>query len=185
MYEILKKVKVADVVTRMDIDAPLIARKAKPGQFIILRVAEEGERIPLTIFSADPEKGTITIIFQIVGKTTMHLDTLGEGDSLRDLVGPLGRPAHIRKVGNVVAISGGVGAAVGYPVTKAFGEAGNHVTGILGARTKELLLLEDELAAICDDFRVCTDDGSKGHKGFVSEVLQKMIDGGEKIDVAY
>jgi ferredoxin--NADP+ reductase len=185
MYEIINKEELAPVVTRLDIRAPLIARKAKPGQFIILRVAEEGERIPLTIFSADPAAGTITIVFQKVGKTTIHLGTLRQGDSLHDLAGPLGKPAHIEKVGRVVSVSGGVGAAIGYPVTHGLRESGNHVTSILGARTAELLILEDELKAISDVFYVCTDDGSKGEKGFVSDVLNKLIANGDKIDLVY
>ncbi|MEW5947608.1 MAG: sulfide/dihydroorotate dehydrogenase-like FAD/NAD-binding protein [bacterium] len=183
MNEILGKTRVAEIVTRMEVSAPHIARKAKPGQFVILRVAEEGERIPLTIFSADARKGAITLIFQKAGKTTLHLDTLEPGDSLHDLTGPLGNPTHIENVGRVVSVSGGVGAAIGYPVTRGFKEAGNHVTGILGARTESLLLLEDELRAISDEFHVCTDDGSKGRRGFVSDVLGDMIREGNGIDL--
>ena len=183
MYEITDKQAVADVITRMTISAPPIARKIKPGQFIILRVAEEGERIPLTVFSADPDAGTVTIIFQKVGKTTLHLDTLNVGDSLASLTGPLGNPTHVENFGTVVCVSGGVGTAIGYPVTKAFKDAGNHVIAILGARNESLLLLEDELREACHEPFVCTDDGSKGLKGFVSTQLQMLVDEGRKIDL--
>ena len=183
MYEILEKERLAETITRIVVKAPLIARKAKPGQFIILRVAEEGERIPLTMFSSDAEAGTITLIFQKVGKTTLHLDTLEVGDSLQDLVGPLGQPTHVEQFGHVVSISGGVGTAIGYPVTKAFKDGGNKVTTILGARNESLLLLQDEMNAISDTFIITTDDGSKGKKGFVSDALNEIIASGEKIDL--
>jgi len=182
MYEIVKKEELAEVITRMTISAPPVARKLKPGQFIILRVSEEGERIPLTVFSTDPEKGTITIIFQKVGKTTIHLGTLNEGDSLASVTGPLGNPTHIENFGTVVSVSGGVGTAIGYPVTKALKDAGNHVIAILGARSESLLLLEDEMREVCHELFICTDDGSKGLKGFVSTQLQMLIDEGRKID---
>jgi ferredoxin--NADP+ reductase len=182
MYEIVKKQELAEVITRMTISAPPVARKLKPGQFIILRVSEEGERIPLTVFSTDPEKGTITIIFQKVGKTTIHLGTLNEGDSLASVTGPLGNPTHIENFGTVVSVSGGVGTAIGYPVTKALKDAGNHVIAILGARSENLLLLEDEMRGACHELFICTDDGSKGLKGFVSTQLQMLIDEGRKID---
>jgi ferredoxin--NADP+ reductase len=182
MYEIVKKEELAEVITRMTISAPPVARKLKPGQFIILRVSEEGERIPLTVFSTDPEKGTITIIFQKVGKTTIHLGTLNEGDSLASVTGPLGNPTHIEKFGTVVSVSGGVGTAIGYPVTKALKDAGNHVIAILGARSENLLLLEDEMREVCHELFICTDDGSKGLKGFVSTQLQMLIDEGREID---
>lgn len=176
MYEILAKERLAETITKIEVNAPHIARKVKPGQFIILRVAEEGERIPLTVFSANPEKGTITLIFQKAGKTTMHLDTLNQGESLQDLVGPLGEPTHMEKFGHVVSIMGGVGTAIGYPVTKAFKDAGNQVTTILGARNASLLLLEDELKAVSDELVITTDDGSKGIKGFVSDALKAIIE---------
>jgi ferredoxin/flavodoxin---NADP+ reductase len=167
MYEIVEKQALADVITKMTIKAPPIARKLKPGQFIILRVAEEGERVPLTVFSTDPNAGTVTIIFQKVGKTTMHLGTLNVGDSLASMTGPLGNPTHVEKIdGTVVSVSGGVGTAIGYPVTKAFHDAGNQVISILGARSANLLLLEDDMRGVCDELFVCTDDGSKGPKGF-------------------
>lgn len=182
MYEIVKKEELAEVITRMTISAPPVARKLMPGQFIILRVSEEGERIPLTVFSTDAEKGTITIIFQKVGKTTIHLGTLNEGDSLASVTGPLGNPTHIENFGTVVSVSGGVGTAIGYPVTKALKDAGNHVIAILGARSENLLLLEDEMRGACHELFICTDDGSKGLKGFVSTQLQMLIDEGRKID---
>lgn len=182
MYDIVKKEELAEVITRMTISAPPIARKLKPGQFIILRVADEGERIPLTVFSTDPEQGTITIIFQKVGKTTIHLGTLNVGDSLASVTGPLGNPTHIENFGTVVSVSGGVGTAIGYPVTKALKDAGNHVIAILGARSENLLLLEDEMRGACHELFICTDDGSKGLKGFVSTQLQMLVDEGRKID---
>jgi ferredoxin/flavodoxin---NADP+ reductase len=183
MYEIVAKEALADVVTKMTIKAPPIAQKIKPGQFVILRVCEEGERIPLTVFSADPAAGTLTVIFQKVGKTTLHMDTLKVGESLASVTGPLGKATHIEKYGTVVSVSGGVGTAIGYPVTKALKGAGNHIITILGARTESLLLLENDLKGISDEFYVCTDDGSKGLKGLVSDQLKTIIDGGTKVDL--
>lgn len=183
MYEILGKIELAPVVTKMVVNAPHIAQKAKPGQFIILRVCETGERIPLTIFQSNPKNGTITIIFQKVGKTTKHLGTLNVNGHLQDLVGPLGKPTHVEKLGNVVSISGGVGTAIGYPVTKAFKDAGNYIISILGARSSNLLLLEDELNKISDEFHITTDDGTKGQKGFVSDVLKQLIADSRKINL--
>ncbi len=183
MYEITSKERIADTLSKITVAAPLIAKKAKPGQFIMLRVAENGERIPLTIFAANPDKGEITLIFQKVGKTTLHLDTLEAGDSLQDLVGPLGKPTHIENFGHVVSISGGVGTAIGYPVTKGFKDAGNRVTAILGARTKDLLLLEDEMRDISDELIVTTDDGSSGTKGLVVDPLNAIIASGTPVDL--
>lgn len=183
MYEIVAKEALADVITKMTVSAPPIAKKIKPGQFIILRTCEEGERVPLTVFSADPEAGTITIIFQKVGKTTLHLDTLNVGDSLCSLTGPLGKPTHVENFGTVISVSGGVGTAIGYPVTKAMKDGGNFVISILGARNESLLLLEDDLKSVSDEFYVCTDDGSKGLKGFVSDQLKTIIDSGRKVDL--
>ena len=184
MYEILNKEKLAEVITRMTIHAPHIARKVKPGQFIILRVSEEGERIPLTVFAADPDAGSLTIIYQKAGKTTLHLDTLEPGQALASVTGPLGNPTHIEKYdGAVVSVSGGVGTAIGYPVTKAFKDAGNQVLAILGARNKDLLLLEDDMRAASSELFVCTDDGSQGLHGFVSDQLKMLIDEGRRIDL--
>ncbi|MFH1013160.1 MAG: sulfide/dihydroorotate dehydrogenase-like FAD/NAD-binding protein [Thermoplasmatota archaeon] len=176
MYEIIEKKVLSDTVKLMKIKAPLVAKKALPGQFIILRIDEKGERIPLTIADSDPEKGTVTIIFLEVGKTTKQLGLLNVGDSLENFAGPLGMPSEVKKYGTVVCVGGGVGIAPLYPIVKALKEAGNHVISILGAKTKDLLLLEKEIETYSDEFYIATDDGSKGHKGFVSDVLQKVID---------
>jgi ferredoxin/flavodoxin---NADP+ reductase len=182
---IVSKENLSDSVVRMDILAPEIARKRKAGQFVILKVNEQGERIPLTIVESDGEKGTITIIFQIVGKTTALMAALNAGDDIQDVQGPLGNPTEIENFGHVVCIGGGVGVGVIYPITKALQEAGNRVTSIIGARTKSLIILEEEMSAASDELIVATDDGSYGVHGFVSTVLQKLIDGGEKIDQVY
>lgn len=160
----------------MKIKAPLVAKKAQPGQFIILRIDDKGERIPLTIADSNPEKGTVTIIFLEVGKTTKQLGTLNVGDSLQNFAGPLGMPSEVKKYGTVVCVGGGVGIAPLYPIVKALKEAGNYVISILGAKTKDLLLLEKEIQEFSDEFYIATDDGSKGQKGFVSDVLKQVID---------
>jgi ferredoxin--NADP+ reductase len=176
MYPIVEKKVLSENVKLLKIKAPLVAKKALPGQFIILRIDEKGERIPLTIADSDPKKGTVTIIFLEVGKTTKQLGTLNVGDSLENFAGPLGMPSEVKKYGTVVCVGGGVGIAPLYPIVKALKESGNHVISILGAKTKDLLLLEKEIEALSDEFYIATDDGSKGHKGFVSDVLQKVID---------
>jgi ferredoxin--NADP+ reductase len=176
MYPIVEKKVLSENVKLLKIKAPLVAKKALPGQFIILRIDEKGERIPLTIADSDPKKGTVTIIFLEVGKTTKQLGTLNVGDSLENFAGPLGMPSEVKKYGTVVCVGGGVGIAPLYPIVKALKESGNHVISILGAKTKELLLLEKEIEVYSDEFYIATDDGSKGHKGFVSDVLQKVID---------
>ena len=176
MYPIVEKKVLSENVKLLKIKAPLVAKKALPGQFIILRIDEKGERIPLTIADSDPKKGTVTIIFLEVGKTTKQLGTLNVGDSLENFAGPLGMPSEVKKYGTVVCVGGGVGIAPLYPIVKALKEAENHVISILGAKTKDLLLLEKEIEAFSDEFYIATDDGSKGHKGFVSDVLQKVID---------
>jgi len=183
MYEIVEKKVLSENVKLMKIKAPLVAKKAKAGQFIILRIDETGERIPLTIADFDRKKGTITIIFMEVGKTTKKLGTLHVGDSIINFAGPLGVPSEVKKYGTVVMIGGGVGIAPLYPVVKALKEEGNHVISILGARNKSLLMLEKEIDAVSDELFIATDDGSKGHKGFVSDVLQKLIDEKPKIDM--
>jgi len=160
----------------MKVKAPLIARKARPGQFVILRVNEAGERIPLTMASTNAEEGTIDLIFQVVGKTTALLSTLGEGDQIMDLVGPLGRPTHIERVGTVACVGGGTGIAVLYPITKALKEEGNTVLSIIGARTKDLLILEEEMRRVSDELFVTTDDGTYGERGFVTDVLRRLLD---------
>ncbi|MFA5182154.1 MAG: sulfide/dihydroorotate dehydrogenase-like FAD/NAD-binding protein [Syntrophales bacterium] len=185
MSSIVSKENLSDSVVRMDILAPEIARKRKAGQFVILKVNEQGERIPLTIVESDGEKGTITIIFQIVGKTTALMAALNAGDDIQDVQGPLGNPTEIENFGHVVCIGGGVGVGVIYPITKALKEAGNRVTSIIGARTRSLIILEEEMRAASNELTVTTDDGSYGVHGFVSNVLQKIIDGGEKIDHVY
>ena len=163
------------------IEAPKIAEKRKAGQFIILRVHDNGERIPLTIADSNTDDGTITIIVQGIGKTTKHLNSLEAGDSIRDLVGPLGKPSHIENFGTAVSIGGGVGTAIAYPTAKALKEAGNHTISIIGGRSKEYVILEDEMKATSDEVYPCTDDGSYGFNGFVTQKLQELIDN-QKID---
>ncbi|MBL7073681.1 sulfide/dihydroorotate dehydrogenase-like FAD/NAD-binding protein [candidate division KSB1 bacterium] len=185
MNEILRKRVLAEGVVEFDIDAPLVARKRKAGQFIVLRINEQGERIPLTIADAWPRKGIIRIVFQVVGKTTEHLATLGEGDSLQDVVGPLGKPTHIERFGTVVCIGGGIGIAPIYPIAKALKGARNGVISIIGARTKELLIMEKEMARTSHQLLISTDDGSYGHHGFVTDVLKNLIDSGTSIDQVF
>ena len=185
MYEILEKEVLSETVKLMGIKAPLVAKKAKAGQFIILRIDEEGERIPLTIADYDREKGTITIIFMEVGKTTKQLGMMKVGDKLLNFAGPLGVASEIEKFGTVVCIGGGVGIAPLYPIIRALKQAGNEVISILGARNEKLLMLEDQIKDFSDELHIATDDGSKGTKGFVTTVLQKLIDDGKKIDIVW
>lgn len=182
MFPIVKKRVLNETVTLMEIEAPLVARKALPGQFIIFRIDEEGERIPLTIAGYDREKGTVTIIFQKVGYTTMKLDTLNEGDALLDFVGPLGEPSHAEGVKRAAVIGGGLGVAIAYPQAKALHEAGCEVDLIVGFRNEHLIILKDELAAACTDLTIMTDDGSNGNKGFVTQALQAKLDAGKVYD---
>lgn len=182
MFPIVKKRVLNETVTLMEIEAPLVARKALPGQFIIFRIDEEGERIPLTIAGYDREKGTVTIIFQKVGYTTMKLDTLNEGDALLDFVGPLGEPSHTEGVKRAAVIGGGLGVAIAYPQAKALHEAGCEVDLIVGFRNEHLIILKDELAAACTDLTIMTDDGSNGNKGFVTQALQAELDAGKAYD---
>ncbi len=182
MFPIVKKRVLNETVTLMEIEAPLVARKALPGQFIIFRIDEEGERIPLTIAGYDREKGTVTIIFQKVGYTTMKLDTLNEGDALLDFVGPLGEPSHTEGVKRAAVIGGGLGVAIAYPQAKALHEAGCEVDLIVGFRNEHLIILKDELAAACTDLTIMTDDGSNGNKGFVTQALQAQLDAGKVYD---
>ena len=182
MFPIVKKRVLNETVTLMEIEAPLVARKALPGQFIIFRIDEEGERIPLTIAGYDREKGTVTIIFQKVGYTTMKLDTLNEGDALLDFVGPLGEPRHTEGVKRAAVIGGGLGVAIAYPQAKALHEAGCEVDLIVGFRNEHLIILKDELAAACTDLTIMTDDGSNGNKGFVTQALQAKLDAGKVYD---
>ncbi len=179
MYEIVKREEMAQgTVILNEIDAPLIASKALPGQFVILRASETGERIPLTMASTDPEKGTISVIYMVVGKTTALFRDFKVGDSYAGILGPLGKSTHLENVGTVVCVGGGTGVAVMHPITRALKEIGNHVICIIGARTKDLLILEDQMKAASHDFRVCTDDGSYGHHGFVTEVLKEVLEAG-------
>ncbi len=170
-------------VIKMEIKAPLIASKAKPGQFLILKVNDEGERIPLTMANTNPDKGIVTIIFQVVGKTTALLKTLNAGEEIQDVIGPLGKATDISKTGTVVTVGGGTGVAVMYPITRGFKQAGNYVISIIGARTKDLLILEDEVKEVSDETIVCTDDGSYGVPGFVTTQLKEILDN-KKIDEA-
>jgi len=182
MYQIIRRKELNPSVTEMDILAPLIARKAKPGQFIILRVDEEGERIPLTIAGADSEAGTVKIIFQNVGATTMKLNAKKEGESIQDFTGPLGTPTDIENKKKVCVIGGGVGCAIAMPVAKALHEAGTEVTSIIGFRNKDILILEDEFRSFSDRLIVTTDDGSYGFHGNVTVPLKEMLDSGETFD---
>jgi ferredoxin--NADP+ reductase len=181
MFEILKRQEMADgTVVLNEISAPLIAKKAKPGQFVILKANETGERIPLTMAETDPKKGTLTIIYQVVGKSTALFKSLQVGERFQDVIGPLGQPTHIEKVGTVACVGGGTGVAVMHPITRALKEIGNRVIAIIGARTKDLLILEDKMGAASNELHVCTDDGSYGHHGFVTDVLKQAL---EKEDV--
>lgn len=182
MYRIVKKQVLNPTVTRMEIEAPLVARKAEPGQFIILRVDEKGERIPLTVADFDREAGTVTIIFQIVGATTEKLNHLEEGDSLQDFVGPLGRPSETEGLKKVAVIGGGVGCAIAYPVAKKLHQQGAEVHSIVGFRNKDLVILEEEFSAVSDKLVMMTDDGSYGEKGLVTDALEKLIEAGETYD---
>lgn len=182
MNKILEKTYLHDSVVKMVFEAPEIARKRKAGQFIVLMIDEEGERIPLTIVDSDIAKGTLTIIFQIVGKTTADLALLNAGDSILNVLGPLGHPTEIENFGTTVCVGGGVGVGVIYPIAAALKKAGNNVISIIGSRTKDLLILEKEMGQVSNELIVCTDDGTYGFHGFVSAVLQNLIDKGTKID---
>jgi len=184
MFKIVKREEMSGgTVILNEIEAPKIARKALPGQFVILKANEAGERIPLTMADTDAEKGTITVIYMVVGKSTALFKTLKVGDAYQDVIGPLGKPTHVEKVGKVVCVGGGTGIAVLHPITRAFKEAGNHVIAIIGARSKDLLILEDQMRKASHELHVCTDDGSYGHHGFVTEVLKQVLDK-EKVDQA-
>ena len=182
MYKIVRKTALNPTVTRMDIEAPLIARKAKPGQFIILRVDADGERIPLTVAGYDREKGTVTIIFQIVGATTEKLNHLNEGECLHDFVGPLGVPTHVDDLKKVCVVGGGVGCAIALPIAQELHRLGAEVTSIAGFRSRDLVILEDEFKACSDRFTLMTDDGSWGEQGNVTVPLKKLLESGERFD---
>ncbi|MFO0869312.1 MAG: sulfide/dihydroorotate dehydrogenase-like FAD/NAD-binding protein [Pirellulales bacterium] len=181
MFPLVSSTWLAPDIRRLEITAPRIARKRQAGQFVIVRVYPHGERIPLTIADSDPVRGTITLIVQGIGKTTKLLNALAAGDVVSDVVGPLGRPSEVRQYGTVVVIGGGVGAAIAYPTARAFHEAGNHVLVILGGRTRELVILEDELRAVSDELLVTTDDGSYGERGRVVDPLQRWIAAGRQL----
>lgn len=181
MYKIVEKKELNPTVVQITVDAPHVARRAKAGQFIILRVDEEGERVPFTIANADPETGLVTIIYQIVGASTKKLSALEEGDFLADFAGPLGKPSEIEGE-NVVVIGGGVGCAIALPTAKAFHEAGKNVDTIVGFRNKDLVILEDEFKNVSDHYYLMSDDGSVGEKGLVTAKLEELIQNGQKID---
>ena len=182
MYKIIRKRSLNPTVTLMEIYAPLVAKKAEPGQFIILRAEENGERIPLTVADYDREKGTITIIFQIVGATTEKLNHLEEGDSVCDFAGPLGRATEIDGLKKVAVVGGGVGCAIAYPVAKKLHAEGAEVHSVAGFRSRDLVILEDEFRAVSDRLEMMTDDGSHGKKGLVTDALKELIESGEKYD---
>ena len=182
MFRIVRKQALNPTVTRMAVEAPLVARKARPGQFIILRASADGERIPLTIAGCDPEAGTVDIIFQIVGGTTMELNALSEGDSLADFVGPLGRASEVEGFKKVAVVGGGVGCAIALPVARALHENGCEVHSVVGFRNRDLVILEDEFRACSDKLVMMTDDGSYGEKGLVTNALEALITAGNEYD---
>ncbi len=182
MVKVVKKEKLNQTVGRMVLDSPLIAKKAQPGQFVIVRAKKDSERIPLTIADYDRAKGTVTIIYQIVGAGTMELDTVEEGESLQDLVGPLGKASETEGIKKAAVIGGGVGCAIAYPLAKKLHEEGAQVHGVIGFRNKELVILEKEFAAASDRLRVMTDDGSYGEKGLVTQALEELIQEGNEYD---
>ena len=180
MFKIVRREEMAEgTVILNEIEAPAIAKKAKPGQFVILKANETGERIPLTMAETNGEKGTITIIYMVVGKSTALFRDLKVGDGYQDVIGPLGKATHVEKVGKVVCVGGGTGVAVLHPITRALKDAGNHVICIIGARNKDLLIMEEQMKAASNDLRVCTDDGSYGHHGFVTQVMEEILKEGD------
>jgi len=184
MFKIKSKEQLAPIIYQMVVSAPRVAKKALPGQFIIIRIDERGERIPLTIKDSDPEAGTITIVFQVAGRTTTYLSELNIGDDVLDLVGPLGNPTDLPEgKSKVICVGGGVGTACMFPQVKELSRRGSDVTAIVGARTKELVLLEDDFRKYATKLIVCTDDGSYGRKGFVSDALKEILESGDKPDL--
>ena len=182
MFRIVRKEALKPTVVLFEIEAPLVAKKAQPGQFVILRVDENGERIPLTIHDYDPEKGTVSIIAQIVGATTEKMNHLNEGDCLQDFVGPLGKATETAGKKKVCVVGGGVGCAIAYPVLKKFHDDGAEVHAVIGFKNKDLVIPEDKFAAASSVLKVCTDDGSYGQKGLVTEALKELIDSGNQYD---
>lgn len=185
MFRIVKKENLNETVTLMEIEAPRVAKKAEPGQFIILRVDEEGERIPLTIADFDREKGTVVIIFQIVGSTTRKLNRLNEGEFIHDFVGPLGNPTETKGIKKAAVIGGGVGCAIAFPVAKKLFDSGAEVDSIIGFRSKELVILENQFRNSSTTLAVMTDDGSYGEKGLVIDALKKLIEAGNSYDEVF
>ena len=184
MAKIIEKANIAEAVYEFVVDAPLVAHKCRPGQFVIIRTDEFSERVPLTIADFDREKGYITLIVQAVGNSTRHLcDTFDVGDDILDVVGPLGQPSEMGNFGTVVVVGGGIGVAPVYTIARAYHELGNKVISIIGARSKDLIIWQDKMAAISDEVIVTTDDGTAGHKGFVTDPLRAMLEKGEKIDL--
>ncbi|THB71423.1 MAG: sulfide/dihydroorotate dehydrogenase-like FAD/NAD-binding protein [Desulfobulbaceae bacterium] len=180
MFKIVRREEMAEgTVILNEIEAPAIAKKALPGQFVILKAGEDGERIPLTMAYTDKDNGTITIIYMVVGKSTELFKELQVGDSFTDVIGPLGKATHLEKLGKVICVGGGTGVAVLHPITRAMKEIGNDVTCIIGARTKDLLILEEQMTEASHDLRVCTDDGSYGHHGFVTDVMKEVLEQGD------
>ncbi len=182
MYRIAEKTVLNPTVTKMVVEAPLIAKKAEPGQFIIFRVNEDSERVPLTIADYDREKGTVTIIFQVVGASTMELNALNEGDFIRDFAGPLGKPSEIKELKKVCVVGGGVGSAIAYPIAKKLHEQGATVHTVAGFRNRDLVILEKEFSAVSDVMKIMTDDGSYGEKGLVTNALEELINEGNDYD---
>ena len=182
MFKILSKKEASPGVYFMEVEAPRIAKKAKAGQFIVLRVDDNGERIPLTIADYNSESGSVLLVFQVIGATTTELAALNVGDSILDFVGPLGQPSEIKNFGTVAVIGGGIGVAPTYPIAKAMKEAGNKVIAIMGAKTKDILIMEDKMRSVVDEVVITTDDGSYGIKGFVTNGIQSLVDRGEKLD---
>lgn len=183
MFKIVRKERLNDMVSLIEVHAPYIAKKSEPGQFIILRIDEQGERVPFTIADFDREKGTVTIIFQIVGKTTEKLNTLCEGDTILDFVGPLGVASHFENVKSVAVIGGGLGTAIAYPQAKKLHSMGVSVDMINGFRNKDIIIIEEECQKVCTDLYTMTDDGSNGNKGFVTTKLEELIENGKKYDM--
>ncbi len=183
MFQIVRKEILNPSIKLMEIEAPYVARKAEPGQFIILRVDEDGERIPLTIADFDRDKGTVTIIFQEVGKTTKLLGSLNEGESILDFVGPLGKPSHLDGVKSAAVIGGGLGTAIAYPQAKKLHSLGARVDSVIGFRNKDLIILEEEMSKVSNRLFVTTDDGSNGTKGFVTDILKRLLEEGNRYDV--
>ncbi len=177
MFKIVRREEMSNgTVILNEVKAPLIAKKAKPGQFVIMKANENGERIPLTMADTDPEKGTITVIYMVVGKSTSLFKTLQKGDAYQDVIGPLGKATHLENVGKVICVGGGTGIAVLHPITRGLKNIGNHVITILGARSKDLLILEDQMKSASHEIFPCTDDGSYGHHGFVTDVLKTILE---------